>query len=160
MIEHEPDHSVANREQTNDPVLLEWITHPMKRRPMVTAAVTLFIMLITMFVYYAMESRAFAVLALIVLLGSLAKYFLPTKFTLTESKIIIKSTTQTIAKPWSMFRSFYPDKNGVLISPFAEPSRLENFRGLYLMFSENRDEVLNAIREKLNNRPDESGRVQ
>ena len=46
-----------------------------------------------------------------------------------------------------MFRSFYTDKNGVLLSPFIAPSRLENFRGLYITFDNNRDAVLDFVKE-------------
>jgi hypothetical protein len=56
---------------------------------------------------------------------------------------------QTLNKDWSQFRSCYPDKNGILLSPFAHPSRLENFRGLYLMFEGNRDAVTACVKGRL-----------
>jgi hypothetical protein len=37
----------------------------------------------------------------------------------------------------------------VLLSPFAEPSRLENFRGLYVMFEGNRDAVTKFVQEHI-----------
>ena len=53
-------------------------------------------------------------------------------------------------KLWSDFRSFYADRNGVLLSPFARPSRLENFRGVYVRFGRsNRDEIRDFIRRKV-----------
>ena len=56
-------------------------------------------------------------------------------------------------KPWSDFRSFYADRNGVLLSPFARPSRLENFRGVYVRFGDSkRHEILDFIQRKV--RPD------
>lgn len=47
----------------------------------------------------------------------------------------------------SMFRSFYPDKRGVLLSPFTRPSRLENFRGVYVRYDGNKDEVDAFVKE-------------
>jgi len=150
------DHSDGNVSPARDPgsdaqlssdtgEILEWRCHPVRRRPIVSAAVTLFIVLVVVSVFYATDSRAFAVLALVVMLLSLAKFYFPTDFKLTADDVTVKTTTQTLVKHWSQYRSFYPDKNGVLLSPFPEPSRLENFRGLYLMFAGNRDEVVSFV---------------
>ena len=47
---------------------------------------------------------------------------------------------------WDRIRSYVPDRYGVLLSPFAEPTRLAKFRGLSVQFSGNREEVLERIR--------------
>ena len=62
---------------------------------------------------------------------------------------MVKTTTQTLHKDWKVYRSYYVDKNGVLLSPFTEPTRLENFRGLYIMFNNNRDEVASFIKARI-----------
>lgn len=126
---------------------LYWVTHPIRKRPLAAVLVTILILTISIFVYLMTYSDIFTGLSLIVLFGSLAKFYLPTRFKLTDTHVIVKSTTQTIAKRWSDLRSFYTDKNGVLLSPFAEPSRLENFRGLYLIFNDNKDEVVAFIKQ-------------
>ena len=120
---------------------LEWMVHPVKRKPWISAAVSLFVVAVVAVVRMATDSHAFAVLAAIVMVASLAKFYFPTRYRLDEHKITVKTTTQTITKEWSMYRSCYPDKNGILLSPFAQPSRLENFRGLYLMFAGNHESV-------------------
>jgi len=129
---------------------LEWKTHPLKKRPMAATLVTIFIFVIAILVYSMTESKIFPTLALVVLFASLAKFYLPTRFLLDDRYIMIKSTTQTIKKEWINFRSFYPDKNGVLISPFLEPTRMENFRGLYLIFDNNKDEVITFVKNHIN----------
>jgi len=136
--------------------LLEWTTHPMKRRPVAATLVTLFITLCAVLAWYATEMLWFGVLALIVLVASLAKFYLPTKFKLTDKAVSIKTTATTVRKEWKHFRSFYADKNGVLLSPFVEPSRLENFRGMYLIFNENRDDVIKIISSHVATQPAET----
>ncbi|MDH4158440.1 MAG: hypothetical protein OEW00_14315 [candidate division Zixibacteria bacterium] len=133
----------------SEETLLSWTTHPMLKRPLITVLVTIFILVISMLVYLAMESKAFSVLALVVLFASLARFYLPTRYRLTDRSITIKSLTQTVNKPWSMYRSCYPDKNGILLSPFAEPSRLENFRGIYLLFGNNKEEVTSTVKDRI-----------
>ena len=128
---------------------LEWKTHPMKKRPRAAILVTVFIFIIAGMVYSMTESNIFPTLTLIVLFASLAKFYLPTKFTLDDKFVIVKSTTQTIKKEWVNFRSFYPDKNGVLLSPFLEPTRMENFRGLFLIFDNNQEKVISFVKSHI-----------
>jgi len=129
--------------------VLEWTCHPVRRKPLVSVAVSLFIVALTVFVYWSTMSNWFTVLAAVILLASLGKFYLPTRYRLSDKGIIVKSTTQTLHKDWSLYRSYYPDKNGVLLSPFVGPSRLENFRGLYLMASDNLDEVASFVKERI-----------
>ncbi len=126
-----------------------WTIHPVKRKPWVSAMVTLVVLLFSFLVYVSTESTFFCVLSLIVLFASLAKFYMPTSYTLTEREVIVKTTTQTLKKEWSLYRSCWPDKNGILLSPFVEQSRLENFRGLYLIFGDNREEATSFIKEHI-----------
>ncbi len=128
---------------------LQWTCHPVKRRPLISILVTLFLFVVIAVVYATTDSRAFGFLAAIVMFASLAKFYFPTSYRLTADEITIKTTTQTLHKQWSAYRSCYPDKNGILLSPFVRPSRLENFRGIYLMFAGNRDEVIKFVKEQI-----------
>ncbi|MEW5797286.1 MAG: hypothetical protein AB1772_13140 [Candidatus Zixiibacteriota bacterium] len=129
--------------------VLEWTVHPVKRQPLVSAAVTLFVVLVAVFVYSWMQSHWFTILALVIMLGSLAKFYFPTQYKLTDRAVTVKSTTQTLVKEWKLYRNCYPDKKGILLSPFVTPSRLENFRGLYLMFEGNAEQVTSFVRERI-----------
>ncbi|RKX21049.1 MAG: hypothetical protein DRP35_05035 [Candidatus Zixiibacteriota bacterium] len=129
---------------------LKWTVHPVKRRPLISIAVTFFIFLIGYIVNYSTQSQWFTILALVVLFGSLSKFYFPTIYELNNKMIIIKTTTQTLKKEWQLYRSYYPDKNGVLLSPYSEQTRMENFRGIYLMFEKNKDDVLKYIEFHIN----------
>ncbi len=142
--------STDNKSDNNEDIIFEWMTHPMRKRPVTAMLVIVFILVTSMLVFYATASKLFTGLALIVLFASTAKFFLPTRFKMTDKQVIIKTTTQKIKKNWKNFRSFYPDKNGVLLSPFLEPSRLENFRGMYLIFADNKEEVVNQVKQHIN----------
>jgi len=91
----------------------------------------------------------FAVLGFIILYASLSPFYFPTRYRLTDEEISIKTTFQTQHKKWLQYRSCYPDKNGILLSPFMRPTRLENFRGLYIRFWNNRDEVTAFVKDRL-----------
>lgn len=139
---------------------MEWTTQPMKRRPLAAILTGLFILVVSMIVFYITYSKFFTGLALLVLFASVAKFYLPTKFRMTDEFVLVKSSTQTIARRWADIRSYYPDKNGVLLSPFSHPSRLENFRGLYLIFDNNKEKVVSFIKERVKMVEDEDNIIE
>jgi hypothetical protein len=139
----------------NEGEVLEWVSHPFKRSLSKSVGVSAVILMFAILVWIGTDSVFFTSLSLVVLVMALSKFFLPTGYKLTEQKIHVKSLTHTMVKEWKVYRSYYPDKNGILLSTFAGPSRLENFRGLYLLFEGNRDQVVAYVKARLT--PAESG---
>lgn len=134
---------------SEDSEILEWTCHPAKKNPKVTVAVSVFLVALVVIVYFVTYSVWFMALGAAILFGSLASFYLPTRFRLTDEEITMKATTQKTTKKWNQFRSYYPDKNGVLLSPFVRPTRLENFRGMYVRFWNNRDEVIEFVKNHI-----------
>ena len=141
--------AVADTTATLDPALLAWTSQPAKARPRVAIAVGVFIVALVYLSYVLTESPLFAVVAALILWGSLSQFYLRTTFEFTEQKVKVKYVVNKIEKDWSQYRSYYVDKNGVLLSPFIRPSRLENFRGIYIRFANNRDEVVAIVKSKI-----------
>ena len=133
---------------------MEWTVHPIKRNWKVSIGVIAFLVILCAAIYFSFHSIAFLVLSIVILVCSLAPFFFPTTYILQNDCVIIRSLFRRSSRPWDSLKSYYPDKNGVLLSPFPSPSRLENFRGIYVRFSHNRSEVVNFIRERMEG-PDE-----
>ena len=130
--------------------IVEWIAHPARQRPLAAWLVGVFIAVIAIGIYSWTSSPLFTALATIILIGSLSGFYFPTHYRFYDDQIVVKYTLTTIKKEWSQFRSFYGDKNGVLLSPFAQPSRLENFRGIFLRFGDgDRDKILEIVKSKI-----------
>jgi len=125
---------------------LEWASHPARERPRRAMVAVTAVILAGVFAGYAMDSAGFGLLATVIMFLSLAKFFFRTRYKLDDTGVTVKTTTLSFTRPWSQFRSYYIDRNGVLLSPFGRPSRLENFRGLYLNFSENREAVVERVK--------------
>jgi len=133
----------------SDEVVLRWSIHPVKRSTKISILVILFLFVVWFLVYLTTFSLLLTILSLVIMLGSLSPFFLPTYYELDNKKIKVKFFFNTKEKQWSMFRSFYVDKKGVLLSPFEKPSRLENFRGLYVRFNQNKEEVVDFVSSKI-----------
>lgn len=128
---------------------LTWEVHPLRENWMRSALLLLFLLLLFSGIYWLFQSVFVALLSTIFVTGSLYKYFVPFRYELYEDQLIVTAPFYRLTKPWSGFRSLYVDKNGVLLSPFTKPSRLENFRGVYVRFGANQSEVVDFIKAKI-----------
>lgn len=140
----------ASEPDPDEGEVLEWSCHKARRNRLLTAAVSAVVLAFSIVVFYATDhSSIFAGLALVILFLSLSRFYLPIRYRLTDRRIMIRTMTQTQYKAWSVYRSCYPDKNGILLSPFIQPSRLENFRGIYLLFNDNAQAVTEFVNARL-----------
>ncbi|MEK7448480.1 MAG: hypothetical protein AAB019_03245 [Planctomycetota bacterium] len=128
---------------------IEWSVHPLKKNPTNSVLLVLFLVLLLVLVYLAFENIVFVFVSAVLLAVSLLKFFLPTSYVFTESEIKVSGPLGKTVRNWAVFKSFYPDKNGVLLSPFSEKNRLENFRGIYLLLGDDREPVLKFIEAKI-----------
>ena len=78
---------------------------------------------------------------------TLGNYYLPTRYELDEHAVRVRFMGRLQEIPWGRVRRVDEHKAGVFLSPFPEPSRLDSFRGTFLRFSGNAEEVLTFVRE-------------
>lgn len=133
----------------SDISILRWSSHPFKRKKLTSLLVVLCLLAVWISVYLTTFSVLMTAISFIILTGALSPFFLPTNYELTSDKIKVRFLFSQKEKEWSYYRSFYVDKNGVLLSPFEGPSRLENFRGIYIRFDQNRDQVVEFVSSRI-----------
>ena len=129
---------------------LSWTVHPLAENWRKSVLLGFFLALLLFGIYVGFQSIYVAVLSAIFLIGSLYKYYLPFHHHFEADRLVITSCCYKMERPWETFRSFYVDANGVLLSPFAHPTRLENFRGVYVQFGKHSpEEIINFITSKI-----------
>lgn len=126
-----------------------WRVHPLRENWTRSTLLLLFLLLLFSGIYWLFQSVFVTLLSAIFVTGSLYRYFVPFRYEFYEHELVVSAPFYRLTKPWSDFRSFYVDSNGVLLSPFAKPSRLENFRGIYVRFGANRSGVVDFIKNKI-----------
>ena len=106
-----------------------------------------------------LETGYFTVLAVLLMWGHVAGFYLPTHYSLTEESVLVRGLVSRREKSWGEFRSFHKDREGVLLSPFIGRSRLERFRGVSLQFHGNRDEVMAVVERMIVDCEEDDGDV-
>lgn len=150
MADHQPEKVELPASGGEAPTpIYQYVCHPARRNRTITVLTTVFLVVCVVLVWLISFSPFLVGLAVVILFGALAGFYFPTRYVFYDDHLLVKTTIQTLRKDWSLFRSYYPDRNGVLLSPFPRPTRLENFRGTYVRFERNRDRVMEIVGSKI-----------
>ena len=129
--------------------VFEWIVRPYARDWRKTILLLAVIVLVCVLVYFSFRNVLMVALAILFLGTNLINFFLPSRYIFDKDTIRVITPLGQKARQWTVFKSFYPDPNGVLLSPFPRKSWMENFRGLYLMWGDKREQVLEIIKNNI-----------
>ncbi len=142
-----------NKNQINlNEILLKWQIYPIKENPLKGIVVGIFILVVSIYSSMLIGNMAFLIIILIVLfMFVLLPYYLPTKFILTNKKVIIKNGPFKKEREWKSFRRFDYDKKMLKLFSNSTPSRLDNYRTLTLIFNQNNSQVIEIIKNKIKN---------
>jgi hypothetical protein len=124
---------------------LIWSLHLAARRPRRAVAALSVIALASLVAGYGFGSPLLGVLACLLLIASVSDYLFPLRFVLSESGVEARSLVHRRRMSWSQVKSVRRDNLGVKLSPLARPSRLEAYRGIYLWFEGNAEDVMAFI---------------
>lgn len=109
--------------------------------------VVLAIALFAAFIGLKLGGVLLSAIGFVVPLVSTAELFLPLKYRIDESGAQVRCGLSVTSIGWSDVRRLLPMADGVRLSPLEKPSRLDEFRGVYLRFRDNAEEVSGKIRQ-------------
>jgi len=92
------------------------------------------------------SSLAVALAVFFALIGATRDFFFPLTYTLDHLGASVRGAGIDQAIPWDKVRTVYRDGSGLKLSPLARPSRLEAYRGVYLRWGSNREQVETLVR--------------
>ncbi len=132
-------------DQAPPPTKLQWVSHPVREEPGGNWIVLLFVALIAAAMWLTTGRFYWVGFGVLIVLAANRQWFLPTFLTLDEEGAEVRGLLLRRRKSWREIKRAQADRHGVLLSPFAFPSRLEVFRGLFLRFSRNREAVMEFV---------------
>ncbi len=97
-------------------------------------------------VLVAYGSLAWSALSVAVLLTTLNRFFLPSRFVIDGKGITARYPLGQQRFLWGDVRRFVHDRRGGYLSRSRRASRLDAFRGMHVLFGQHRDEIVRSIR--------------
>ena len=127
-------------------MVLRWQVHLAREQPRKLAVVVAAVSASALLAYAWVGNVIFAAAMIVAVLGALSDFLFPVTYTLTLTQASASTPVGKRVIAWKDVRKCYLDDFGVKLSSLKRRSRLEAYRGVYLRFGDNREEVLEAVR--------------
>lgn len=124
---------------------LTFSLHLARRNPWKAAAAVALILAASLIAGYSLRSSTLALLTLLLLVASISDFLFPIHFQLTDTGVTVRGLLHRRYLEWEKVRRVSRDKLGVKLSPLLYPSRLDAYRGIYVWFENNSEEVMDYI---------------
>ena len=125
---------------------LSWSVHPLLQNSLYrSACVICIIIFVSILASYSFSHIGYGIISLCCLLFSMARYFLPSHYTVDEQGLHCELLWHETFREWSYFVRGEIRSHGIFLSPFVRPNRLDTFRGVFLPFNSNDDILLPFI---------------
>lgn len=150
----------AVKPKAEDKIYFDWISFPFIDRPRTSTLLVIFLIFLSVLLRYFIEHSLLLnfqwfLISMVLILLSIGSYFIPSRYTFLENKIVAKYLFIKVEKDYKEFGCFYSDKKGVLLSTFKTPRRLDSFRGMSVRYSKNqleKEELLEFLVKKIGKR--------
>ena len=128
---------------------LEWRTHLAASTPWKAALVVIAVVLASGLAAWLCGGPLPAVGAALVLLNAVGEFLFPVQYRLSPAGAEMRCGLTRRAISWEAVRHAYLQPGGVKLSPLERPDRRERFRGLFIQFNENEEQVKAYLRAAL-----------
>jgi len=125
-----------------------WVSHPARQKP-VKLGLALGLTGVFCVIFWFLAGAFWVVITLLVVFLSLYSFWVPTTYTLDEKGVQVKRFLYKRFFPWDRFRRWEIDENGVFLGTFKNPSRLDPWRGLYLVDGNKYPQAINMIQKHI-----------
>jgi hypothetical protein len=134
-----------------------WQAHPARERTGHAVAGSVVILAVGGLVFLllwvdgssAFMSALAAFLAIVLLIVSLRRFFFPSSFRIDPEGITARSLVGSARLRWEQIRRFAYNRHGAFLSTRARASWLDAYRGMHIVFGDDRAMILDRIRARL-----------
>jgi hypothetical protein len=130
--------------------VLDWEAWPARQRPGLSAGVALLILGLSLGATLVYGSGWYGFITLMVLTGTLAPHFFPTRYCLDDAGVHWQRLTGRGQRPWSALRAWWDLGDRVLLGPGPRLSGwLARKRGVTLLLGGQREAVVAELTRRL-----------
>lgn len=131
------------------PVELTWKAHPARERRGPAAAAVVTILAFGAATALFMGSVAWGVFGVLILVAALNRFFLPSRFSIDGEGITAQYALQRRRLRWADLRRVVRDGHGAYLGTRARRSWLDAYRGVHVLFGDQREAVMRSIRDHM-----------
>ena len=136
--------------ELRDDVVLTWVVHLAREYPAKLFYSLGAIILASTAGYYVLSVFG-AIATALVMFASAADFLLPVRYIITNDSVKCRMFLKRTEIHWKDVKRCYIDDHGIKLSTLSRRSRLEAFRGVYLRFADNQEQVIEIV-QSLRNR--------
>ncbi len=129
--------------------VLHWRVHPARERILAASIALAVILVMAALAAAIMHSLGWGLLAVAVQIAALRRFFLPSEYRVDAEGVTASGLWARRQYRWDEIRRFVCDGRGGFLSTRSNSSSLDLFRGMHLVFGENRDAVICRIQSRL-----------
>lgn len=127
------------------PRVFQWRVHLAKRQPERLPVIMLALIGAPLLGVWLMGHWIFGLVALWMLWSATADFLLPIRYEADAEGVRQRGWSPRVMR-WDRVKRVVWGEDGVLLSPFAHPSRLNAYRGVFLWYGDQREEVERLVR--------------
>lgn len=128
---------------------LQWQYNPWRARPARTWTLLGVNLAVAIVVYFTFPEKAFVLLALIFMFGATLSMLVPISYRFEPEGVAVFFLGTRNFRRWEHYRNCYVHANGIFLTSMPRPSGLDPFRGHFLHFAGNRDEVASYAKQRI-----------
>jgi hypothetical protein len=139
------DQNLVHTSIPKDGPLMQWTVHLARQNPRQLAVLAISTMVASV-AGLAVIGLLGSLAALLLMIASFADFVFPMSYQITRENVTCRKLFGFSEIKWIDVKRCYVDDYGVKLSPLTRLSKLEAFRGVYLRFDRNQEEVLETVR--------------
>jgi len=131
-----------------DPTTVRWVSWPLRDEPR-RKSVLMLAVVAGVSALAAFQGSPYGILAPVLLLILLGPYVLPARFEVSAAGVKVFFFLFNRNRPWSAYKRYAIQRDGVFLGTEPKPSRVDSFRGDFLRFAAgaDRQRVIDLVRE-------------
>ncbi len=136
---------IAVSDRASSQPVMSWSVHLARRHP-VKAIVSLAFVAAATVAGSILAGPYVALFVAVALVFSLSDFLFPVKYFITTEGVSCRMLLKSCEIKWQDVKRCYLDDFGIKLTPLDRVSRVEAFRGVYLRFGDNQEQVIETVK--------------
>ena len=137
--------AAAHEEPSNEGTTLQWQVRLWEKNPSKRWGIVVAASLAGLVGYLMFKTPLMALVGFGAIFAATTDFWLPQQFKLDGNGAHMRCGISVTSVEWNAVKRATPTEEGLHLSPLEKPGRMDNFRGVFLRYANNKDEVLAAV---------------